>query len=321
MKKPLSQQTIKKKYKQSGLPKETVDLLHRYFAAFANLYGIINLSDAYSIINKQNPDLITFPKLYEFSNIVERETHYYYIVDQNEMYQNAVASPETREIVADHLLDVDEEDYFVLKERQQGKPIFIPEKNELLKYEDDFYYEETPYTKALEKFFIQKRITGDRLLDVMAEIVCTVVLDVDDVIDEAFSSLENMGIELTKAEAIRFGNLFCDFANNCRIPSNRGYTPTELGKISAKTKKAPEIVLGDNITELLRSGKLSGMEFMNGIIASDLPSETKTDLLKQVSMISGGGIQQKPISKNAPCPCGSGKKYKRCCGKGITDES
>ena len=23
---------------------------------------------------------------------------------------------------------------------------------------------------------------------------------------------------------------------------------------------------------------------------------------------------QQPPSKNAPCPCGSGKKYKRCCG-------
>ena len=25
------------------------------------------------------------------------------------------------------------------------------------------------------------------------------------------------------------------------------------------------------------------------------------------------------VSKNALCPCGSGKKYKRCCGKGIED--
>ncbi|MEP6951958.1 MAG: SEC-C metal-binding domain-containing protein [Ginsengibacter sp.] len=24
---------------------------------------------------------------------------------------------------------------------------------------------------------------------------------------------------------------------------------------------------------------------------------------------------QWPTSKNAPCPCGSGKQYKRCCGK------
>ncbi len=26
------------------------------------------------------------------------------------------------------------------------------------------------------------------------------------------------------------------------------------------------------------------------------------------------------VSKNAPCPCGSGKKYKRCCGKGLFDD-
>ena len=27
-------------------------------------------------------------------------------------------------------------------------------------------------------------------------------------------------------------------------------------------------------------------------------------------------IQQQNQGKNAPCPCGSGKKFKRCCGKG-----
>ena len=25
---------------------------------------------------------------------------------------------------------------------------------------------------------------------------------------------------------------------------------------------------------------------------------------------------QKQIGRNDPCPCGSGKKYKKCCGKG-----
>jgi len=28
--------------------------------------------------------------------------------------------------------------------------------------------------------------------------------------------------------------------------------------------------------------------------------------------VRGKGV----VSKNAPCPCGSGLKYKRCCGKG-----
>ena len=31
--------------------------------------------------------------------------------------------------------------------------------------------------------------------------------------------------------------------------------------------------------------------------------------------VRGKGV----VSKNAPCPCGSGKKYKRCCGKDIPD--
>jgi len=30
---------------------------------------------------------------------------------------------------------------------------------------------------------------------------------------------------------------------------------------------------------------------------------------------ASGAPEKKPISRNAPCPCGSGKKYKHCCGK------
>ena len=39
---------------------------------------------------------------------------------------------------------------------------------------------------------------------------------------------------------------------------------------------------------------------------SDFDKMMNTSVLKPVSTI---------ISKNAPCPCGSGKQYKRCCGK------
>jgi preprotein translocase subunit SecA len=31
---------------------------------------------------------------------------------------------------------------------------------------------------------------------------------------------------------------------------------------------------------------------------------------------AGPGVRSKPkVGRNAPCPCGSGKKYKRCCGR------
>src|SRR5262249_34582117 len=35
----------------------------------------------------------------------------------------------------------------------------------------------------------------------------------------------------------------------------------------------------------------------------------------------GQNMPRKKLSRNAPCPCGSGKKYKHCCyGKGVEDD-
>ena len=55
------------------------------------------------------------------------------------------------------------------------------------------------------------------------------------------------------------------------------------------------------------------------ILTKELPSEAmRFDLLKQLADIKPSTPQpekQKKIGRNDPCPCGSGKKYKRCCGK------
>lgn len=43
--------------------------------------------------------------------------------------------------------------------------------------------------------------------------------------------------------------------------------------------------------------------------------DAEKELLKKtpkVEPIKGGA----GVDRNAPCPCGSGKKYKKCCGKG-----
>ena len=44
-------------------------------------------------------------------------------------------------------------------------------------------------------------------------------------------------------------------------------------------------------------------------------NENIDDILKlQAGVKSGFSFQSAP-ARNAPCPCGSGKQYKRCCGK------
>ena len=43
------------------------------------------------------------------------------------------------------------------------------------------------------------------------------------------------------------------------------------------------------------------------------PSMASTDYVKQIQLIEQGTVNK--VSRNAPCPCGSGRKYKNCCGK------
>jgi len=52
------------------------------------------------------------------------------------------------------------------------------------------------------------------------------------------------------------------------------------------------------------------------VLSYRLPSTTCLDFVKeQPSTIPQITKPPGKISRNAPCPCGSGKKYKKCCGK------
>jgi len=46
---------------------------------------------------------------------------------------------------------------------------------------------------------------------------------------------------------------------------------------------------------------------------SVLDSDTRKRLTKE-QQLSGTIVKEKKVSRNDPCPCGSGKKYKKCCG-------
>ena len=77
--------------------------------------------------------------------------------------------------------------------------------------------------------------------------------------------------------------------------------------------------LGPNIRKSLQTGEMDIEDFRKQIRTTELPSEAMHfDLLRQLADIKPPITQpekQKKVGRNDPCPCGSGKKYKRCCGK------
>ncbi len=56
-------------------------------------------------------------------------------------------------------------------------------------------------------------------------------------------------------------------------------------------------------------------ELRQGILTMDMPSEElRMSLLKEIAAAQTAA-KPKKVGRNDPCPCGSGKKFKKCCGR------
>ena len=87
-----AESTLNRMYKKLELSDDIIKLLEDYFDAFANLYNILPLEDAFGIINEQNKDLLTKEKFIAFSEIMRHdmpEGRFYYILGVDELYNDA----------------------------------------------------------------------------------------------------------------------------------------------------------------------------------------------------------------------------------------
>lgn len=85
-----------------------------------------------------------------------------------------------------------------------------------------------------------------------------------------------------------------------------------IDKMKESTKVKLEIVpeaLYKNMVKA-KADWLYGLEQWNKIFSEDKQKE-----LAKEQRMSGTVIKEKKVGRNDPCPCGSGKKYKYCCGK------
>ena len=71
--KPLSPKSLEKKYAELGLPKAKTDLLHDYFLCFANLYGMLEVREAWNVFKHFEGNKIRKKDFIAFSGIVQRE--------------------------------------------------------------------------------------------------------------------------------------------------------------------------------------------------------------------------------------------------------
>lgn len=171
------------------------------------------------------------------------------------------------------------EAYRKVEAMQGSREFYIPDAEEIMDCSRNGYPSQNPHYQNLKCFFLERLELEEIRADNMLRLAWN-RLPAGYQIPEIMRRLRDAGIELKRAkDRETLTRLLEDVSDHTRMMKYRGYTPREY---SDKEQQEPEL--------LSRYPVLSP--------AAGKPGKTNVK-----------------IYPNAPCPCGSGKKYKKCCGK------
>ncbi|MCI7607440.1 MAG: hypothetical protein MSS69_11890 [Spirochaetales bacterium] len=130
--KPLSQKTLDRMYKESGLTEAKIAFLRNLFDSAAALYGVITLNNLWgvykeyshynTVVSIHKKDIITF------SSIARREPHDYYIYEIDELYALEKRREQERYIILREVIDLMSiHAFYRIEELTQSKLYNVPE--------------------------------------------------------------------------------------------------------------------------------------------------------------------------------------------------
>lgn len=130
--KPLSQKTLDRMYKESGLSDEKIEFLRKLFDGAAALYGIISLKELWEVYREYAGKVATLrihrKDITAFSSIARREIHDYYVYEIDELYKEEPRILEERIIVYREIMDiVNKQVFYVVENETYNKPFYVPE--------------------------------------------------------------------------------------------------------------------------------------------------------------------------------------------------
>lgn len=236
--------------------------LYGYLMAAINLYGLIAPAKLAEIIHAQSGgESVTEEELLQQVERFLARTDQYF-----ELRQGYIAS-----------LDMEDKEFDELIDKVQGKPYYVPDRLEFLKYADHDYFEITPQLTALREFVTKEfrldQESAEYLVDDI-QLGCSMEASLQDLLYE----FERRDLDFTsQQQAKQTVALITDVYDHTRMWSNAGHTLDELRRMQESSGNPPATAsIRGHIVKQVRSSK---------------------------------------VGRNEPCPCGSGLKYKKCCGK------
>lgn len=249
-------------YRKIPLKDAVSRLLRKYFNAIANLYGIIPLQKAWEIISVQSSTLISQEEFLAFAEVARHECEDYCVLREDELYTGG----EMREgmdwkIIAMYLLYDDSGTLYKIEAGQQGKPYFVPPKDELLAYDDISYCESMQKAEHLREFLSSRLQLEASVVEFMFRDILFFVRSDPGGFQTVVDRLKRVGADLDGKKLCDFATVYQDFSNDTRRRYNRGHTPDELiFMIGSKKKQFSEsISFGTNIQMECWPSQVSGI--------------------------------------------------------------
>ena len=238
-----------------------------YIISLTHLYGLVHRDKVVEIYNMQNEDQIE-----DIDTVRLRAGNIE--INFSELDKNFVEVFNDY-FVAESILEFDNFDEQL--SQRKGKPFYIPEQEELLKYKVETYFEVIKEYEQLVNYLTKNLLDGDEFKAEMAcediQGICQFGFSMQNIFD-VFNN-RNINFE-SEGQVSEVMQLIMDFANNTRLWENNGHTPNEIFEKHEKPNLRP------------------------------LPKGVFPEFMDQAK-------SNKTVGRNDPCPCGSGKKYKKCC--------
>ena len=220
-----------------------------------------------------------------------------------------------RFIVAEYLAYDDR--YKNLLDIQAGKDFYIPNAQEVLDYARNLYLSQEPAYQNFREF-LQHEIgmTYDEADAEALEIWDKIQFDIDftEIVQYIIDVYEDL-LDDTKIEEII--QLLQEVNNNTRMQIHRGHTPNEMmrkGMEEGRFSQRPTVVPGSAEAASLLKSASEELKEMGVCVDFDSNAVIVPNNSSQNNVSGQVANSFKKIYPNDPCPCGSGKKFKKCCG-------
>ena len=212
-----------------------------------------------------------------------------------------------------HLQLFENEEFDYLLRQQMDKDFYIPSVQQIDEICRIGYEASSSAYKKLESFFTKK-------LKFSYEQAVTWCLQVwansyeGESPSKIINKMTEANIEFEEKMINELLELLVAAHNNTRMKENRGYKPSEMAR-KMPIDKMPTIVPASSKAATILKDAVPQLQAMG--VPVDLNGNT--DVIQTTMFPKGMNEEpirvEKKIYPNDPCPCGSGKKYKKCCGK------